>query len=282
MDDGLRPCAQGPYCASATLETDTETGEKAWIPARGPRAFCAADRANVAAALSELPRMYAALAAELGTPVRRESMVHSVFGPRVPLRVAVDAVMCQYAEILRTWHERVATVARLAQPALGRPHVIVARALEVLGAEGRLDVLLALGPEAAHRSASHADLDILGDIDGVVRPGYVATMPDLSGADAGLEILALHRRSKAILGETREKPVELLGVPCRRQDCDMLALQRAELPPDPGGDPPWSVCSCCGDVMTESEYRTWTRRYARWWEDGHGDRPSLENLPEAS
>lgn len=281
MDDGLRPCAQGAYCASATLETG-ENGEKVRVPERGPRAFCEPDRAKIADALCDLPRMYAQLAAELGTPVRRESMIHAVFGPKVPLRADVDEIMTRYAEILVSWHEQVAVVARLADPGQGRPRVLVTRALEVLSAEGRLDILLALEPRPMIRAASYRDLETLGDVDGVVRPGYVATMPDLDGADAGLEILGLHRRSKAILGETREKPVELLGVPCRRQDCDMLALQRAELPPDPGDDPPWSVCSCCGDVMTESAYRQWTRRYARWWEDGGGDRPSLEDLPEAS
>lgn len=258
MDDGLRPCAQGTYCASATLDTDTETGEKAWIPARGPRAFCSADRAKIAAALSELPRMYVSLSSELGTPVRRESMIHTVFGPKVPLRGDVDEIMHSYAEILSSWHERVAAVASLAAPpARSRQAPAVARALEVLSAEGRLDVLLALPAEPMRRAITYRQMEEAGDIDGTVRAGYVASTPELDGGDAGLEILRLHRRSRAILGETREKPVELLGVPCRVPECNYLALQRAELPSDPSEDGPWSICAECGDVMDETTYREW-------------------------
>lgn len=279
-DDGLRPCAQSEWCASATTEQD-EDGNRVRVPARGPRAFCAADQAKIAAALAELPRMYVQLASELGTPVRRENMIRSGFGPKVPLRADVDATMAQYAEILSSWHERVAIVARLTPPGRARPHVLVGRALDVLSAPGRLDVLLALEPETMRRAISYREAEETG-ADGYVKPGYVASTPDLGGADAGLEILRLHRRSKAVLGESREKPVELLGVPCRNPDCDMLALKRAELPSDPEEDPPWSICSECGDTMSETTYKLWTERYYRWWHGSGDERPTLEDLPEAS
>lgn len=280
-DDGLRDCSQGEFCASATTEQD-EDGNRVRVPARGPRAFCTADQAKIAAAVNELPRLYVQLLAELGTPVKRETMVHTVFGPSVPLRAAVDTLIREYEEILPSWHNRVASVARLSPPGTGRPHVVVGRALDILSAPGRLNVLLALGPGTMTRSISHEEMEESGDIEGVVRPGFTESTPELSGADAGLEILRLHYRSRAVLGETRPKPVELLGVPCRREDCDMLALQRAELPSDPAEDPPWSICSVCGDTMSEAEYRRWVQRYARWWNDGGDQRPVLEDFPEAS
>jgi hypothetical protein len=233
------------------------------IPAYGPRAFCPADRGRIETALAELPGQYVHLAAELGQPAQGSSTTRSPFGPKIPLRTGIDALMRLYSEVLTSWHERVAVIARLTPPPDHvRPGVAIARAVDVL--TPRLDALLALEPEPMRRAVSHRELELLGDVDGIVRPGYAAITPDLDGGDAGLEILALHRRSRAVLGETRERPVELLGVPCRVEDCDMLALRRAELPSDPDEDPPWSVCEFCGDVMSEEEYREWTKRYARW------------------
>lgn len=281
-DDGLRPCAQAEFCASATTEY-SEEGNRIRVPARGPRAFCVADQAKIAAALAELPRMYVQLAAELGTPARREDMIRSGFGPRVPLRADVDSLMQQYAEILPSWHERVALIDSLSPPPVHvRPAYAINKAFGVLLAHGRLDILLALQPEPMRRAITYREAEELGDIDGTVRAGYVASTPDLSGADAGLEILKLRRRSKTILGESCEKPVELLGVPCRNPHCDMLALKRAELPSDPDEDPPWSVCAACGDTMSETTYKLWTERYARWWNGAGDERPTLEDLPEAS
>lgn len=273
-NDGLRACAQGIFCASSTLACD-ENGQEVRVPSRGPRAFCSPDRGKIETALAELPRLYAALAAELGRPAQGTGTTRSPFGPKIPLRAGIDALMRQYHEVLISWHERTAAVASLAPlPEQVRPGWAIARAVDVLAP--RLDVLLALEAEPVRRAVSHRDLELLGDIDGIVRPGYAAITPDLSGADAGLEILALHRRSRAVLGETRERPVELLGVPCR--ECDYLALRRAELPSDPDEDAPWSECSSCGALMSEPEYREWTAlcaAYAR-----HRAQPAtLENLP---
>jgi hypothetical protein len=273
-NDGLRDCAQGIYCASSTLAHD-ENGGQVRVPFRGPRAFCSPDRGKIETALAELPRLYAALAAELGQPAQGTGATRSPFGPKVPLRVGIDALMRLYAEVLTSWHERVAAVARLTPPPEQvRAGWAIARAVDVIAP--RLDALLALEAEPMRRAVSHRELELLGDVDGIVRPGYVAIMPDLSGADAGLEILALHRRSRAILGETRERPVELLGVPCR--ECDYLSLRRAELPSDPDEDAPWSECSECGAVMDEAEYREWVALCAAY--ERHRTPPAtLENLP---
>jgi hypothetical protein len=247
------------------------------MPARGPRAFCAADRGKVAAALAELPRLYVSLSAELGSPSQASTITRSPFGPRLPLRGDIEAIMALFTEVLVSWHVRVADVARLSAPPerdeehrpVARDGWYVGRAVAVL--TPRLDALLALEPGPVRRAVSHALLADLGDIDGHVRSVYAAILPDLSGADAGLEILRLHRVARSVLGETRPRPVELLGVPCRDPDCDMLALRRAELPSDPAEPAWWSECTQCGDRMDEEEYRDWTRRYARWAQGHAGE-----------
>jgi len=266
-DPDGRPCAQGEWCVRAVTGAG---GSRA--PLRGPRAFCDPDRGKVAAALDALPRDYAALAADLGSPGQAAGAVRSPFGPRVPLRLGTEALMRAVTESLTSWHDRVAAVDHLTElpdrdhenRRTARDGWLVSRAVRVLSP--RLDALLALGPEAMRRAATHHLVQLLGDTapEGTVRAGYASLLPDLDGGDAGLEILRLHRMAKAVLGETRPKPVELLGVPCRREECDLLALRRADLPDHPGEDPPWSICNSCGDVMSEAEYRDWTKRYARW------------------
>lgn len=271
--DGNR-CRQGAWCAGAVSVTG-EDGTETRLGAPSYQPFCPSDRGKVETALTALPRDYAHLAADLGNPGQAAGAVRSPFGPRIPLRLGTEALMCAVAESLVSWHDRVAAVGSLAPledrdgegRRIAREGWLVARSAAVLAP--RLDALLALPPEPVRRAATHRLIGLLGDDapDGIVRSGYVATWPELDGGDAGLEILRLHRMARTVLGETRPKPVELLGVPCRVEECDMLALRRADLPGDmePGDeDAPWSECAACGDIMTETEYRTWTRRYARW------------------
>jgi hypothetical protein len=263
---GDTQCAQGEFCASASTASDG-----ARLPALGPRALCDADRGRVEAAIPELPRLYVALHGELGCPAQGSASVRSPFGPRLALRGDVDAVMRLYVEVLVSWHERVAAVARLSPPPephedgspSARPGWYVNRATAVLAP--RVDVLIALAADPMRRAVSLRDVLLLGDdMPGVVRSVYAATFPALHGGHAGVEILRLQRLARRILGEVRDRPVELLGVPCRDPDCDMLALRRAELPSDPAEPAWWSECTECGDRMTEEDYRDWTRRYAAW------------------
>lgn len=279
-DDGQRACAQMEHCATAA-RIENADGTISWVPSRGPRAFCEADRGKVAAALAELPRLYVSLAAEIGRPAQATSAARSPFGPRLPLRGDIDAIMRAFTEVLVSWHERVAAIDSLSPPPepnrdgspSARPSWYVDRAVKVI--TPRLDALLALAPEPMRRAVTLRDLALMpDDTAGVVRSVYAAVMPDLSGADAGLEVLALHRLARAVLGETRERPVELLGVPCRDPECDMLALRRAELPSDPEQPAWWSECTQCGDRMDEDEYRDWTRRYARWAQGNATETPA--------
>jgi hypothetical protein len=275
-----RPCAQAEFCASAVFADGP--GGPVRIPLKGPRAFCGPDEGKVATALEAMPRDYAALAADLGNPSQDNTPVRSPFGPRIPLRLGTEALMRAMTESLTSWHDRVADVDSLTglpdrdgeKRRIARDGWLAGRAVKVL--VPRLGALLALPPAPMPRAATHHLVQLLGDDapDGTVRAGYVLLRPDLDGGDAGLEILRFHRMTRAVLGETRPRPVELIGVPCRLEECDMRTLRRADLPDDlePGDeDAPWSECASCGDVMTETEYRLWVRRYAQWAAGHAGD-----------
>jgi hypothetical protein len=276
-ENGQRPCARGEHCASA-ITVRLEDGKSRRDPLRGPRNFCDPDRGRIEHDLGELPGQYVRLAAELGSASRGTSAIRVPFGPRIPLRVDVDALMRAIAECVCSWHERVAFAHRLDFPERGRRDSwAVGRAVAVMS--GRVSALLALEPLGMRRAFDLRDLASLPeDALGVVHSVYAEILLDLGGTDAGLEILNLRYVARAVLGETRAKPEELLGVPCRREECDRLALRRAELPSDPATPVWWSECSACGDKLTEGEYRDWTRRYARYAE-GKRMLPVLENLP---
>jgi len=276
---GRIPCARGTWCDDAAV-TRLDDGTILREPALGPRPLCDRDRDRVERELRELPGQYVRLAAEIGNRTRRGVPVRVPFGPGIPLRVDIDALMRAMAESLCSWHERIADTCSLDFPGADRRDSwAVGRAVAVLSAPGRVSALLALQPACVRRAADLRDLPGLADdTPGIVHSVYAEIDLDLDGTDAGLEILNLRWLARAVLGETREKPEELLGVPCRREDCDMLALRRAELPSAPGEPAWWSVCTECGDMMDEDEYRDWTRRYARWAQSSR-EPATLENLP---
>lgn len=246
-DDGQRPCARGQWCASSVITV--EDGQTRRDPALGYQSFCPRDREHISRCLDELPGLYVRLHAELGA--KGSGGGEHVSGSRdapIPLRCDIDALMRLVTECLYSWHERVAAVASLSFPTADlsrrrRDGIGIDAAVNVLGAH--LDALLALDAEPMARS----------------RPDGPA-LEDLDGAAAGLEILRLHYLARSLLGETRAKPQELLGVPCRNVECNLMALQRADLPVS--GDEPawWSRCTGCGDKMTEDDYRAWVKRYA--------------------
>jgi hypothetical protein len=278
-DDGERACARGEHCASA-VTVRLADGTTRRDPLRSPRSFCDPDRGRIEHDLGELPGQYVHLAVELGNPARRGTPVHVPFGPRVLIRVDVEALMRAFAECLCAWHERIADSQHLDFRDTGRRDSwAVGRAVGCLSAPGRVSALLALQPQPMRRACDLRDLSSLPeDVLGVVHSVYAEIDLDMDGTDAGLEILNLRYLARAVLGETRDKPEELLGVPCRVEPCDKLALRRAELPSDPAAPGFWSECAACGDRMTEEEYRDWTRRYALWVQGKHAV-PRLENLP---
>jgi hypothetical protein len=273
-EEGKTACARGDWCASYTLVT--EDGQTRRVPERTYQPFCPKDRRLLEADLAQMPAQFVHLAAEIGNPVRNGQVIHVPFGPRIPIRLDVDTLMRAIEESLSSWHERVADAGNLTYPAaadsrLQRQMVAVRNAERVL--VHRVDALLALGRQPMERTRKVVTLrDPRGRSTEDIRENE-----ELDGLDAGMEIFALRYLCRAVLGETNAKPEELLGVPCRREECDQLALRRAELPSDPEAPVWWSECSVCGDRLTEEEYRDWTVRYARWAEGRTV--PTLENLP---
>lgn len=280
--EGEHPCARAEWCASST---PAEPGSTRREPARGPRAFCDRDRGLVDRSLAELPEQYVRLTIEMGSPSSRGAAIRVPFGPRLPVRVDIDALTRLMAESLVSWHERVADVARLDFPAsrlsrMRREARAVARAQQVLSAH--LDAMLALPPQPMSRAWDLRDLDRLPDgATGVIRSVFADITLDLSGADAGLEILRIRYLARAVLGETRAKPEELTGVPCRdpQGTCGWRTLVRAELPSRDDEPAWWTECARCGDKMTEPEYREWVALCAAYERHRRREPATLENLP---
>jgi hypothetical protein len=267
-DDGRRSCARAQWCGGYTLEPNPD-GSFRRAPARTYQAFCPKDRRIIESDLRDMPDQFDCLADELGRPGSGAGQTIRIpFGPRLPIRVDVEALMSAIVESLSSWHERVAETSRLFYPPTAdsraqRDAFAVRRAVGVLAE--RVDVLLALEPLPVTRAiALRLVADLPDDADGVVHSAFAELCDPLGGAEAGQEILSLRYLCRAVLGETRDKPEELLGVPCRQEECDRRALVRAELPSDPDAPVWWSECGNCGDKMDEDEYRDWTRRYAKW------------------
>lgn len=263
-DEGQRPCARDLWCASSVIVT--EDGKQVRRPALGYQSFCPRDREHIARCLDELPGLYVRLHAELGQKgtATGERVRMSKSAP-IPLSVSIDALMRSITESLYSWHERVAAVACLSFPSADlsrrrRDGLAVDRAVTVLG--GHLDALLALGPEDMWRT----------------RPeGRV--IEELDGAAAGLEVLHIHYRCRSVLGETRAKPEELIGIPCRADGCGIRGLRRCDPPSDSDDPGYWSECTACGDRMNEADYREWTALCAAYERNRVKVPAALENLP---
>ena len=272
--EGKRACARGDWCSSP--EIITEDGKTLRRPERTYQPFCPKDRRCLETDLRQMPAQLVFLAAEIGNPVKNGQMVRMPFGPRVLIRLDIDSLMRAIEESLSSWHERVADADSLTYPLtaesrLQRQMVAVRNAERVL--INRVDALLALVPQVMERTCR-----VITERDPKGRSTEdVRESEPLDGLDAGMEIFTLRWLCRAALGETKARPEELLGVPCRREECDKLTLRRAELPSDPKAPGWWSECTSCGDRLTEEEYRDWTVRYARWAQGRVV--PALENLP---
>jgi hypothetical protein len=275
-EDGKRDCARGEWCSG--YEIVTEDGTSRRRPARCFQPFCPKDRRLIETDLSQMPAQFVHLAAEIGNPVKNGQVIRMPFGPRIPIRIDIDTLMRAIEESLSSWHERVADADHLSYPLaadskLQRQMVAVRNAERVL--VHRVDALLALEPQPMERTRRvTSERDPKGRSTEDIRENE-----PLDGTDAGMEIFTLRYLCRAVLGETNAKPEKLLGVPCRVEDCDKLALVRAELPSDPDAPVWWSECTECGDRLTEDEYRDWTVRYARWAESARKVPATLENLP---
>jgi len=276
-EDGKTACARGDWCSAATLITGD--GETRRLPERTYQPFCPRDRRLLETDLEQLPAQFVHLAAEIGSPVRNGQMIRVPFGPRILIRLDIDTLMRAIEESLSSWHERVADAGSLSYPLtrlsrLQRQMVAVRNAERVL--VPRVDALLALAAQPMERTRRViTERDPKGRATEDVRENE-----PLDGLDAGMEVFALRYLCRAVLGETKARPEELVGVPCRDRDggCGWRSVYRAA--PGREGDPEWwTECARCGDRMTEGEYREWTALCAAYERNSRKEPATLENLP---
>ena len=257
---GQHPCARGPWCSGSTA-TVTD-GKTVTSPALCYAAYCQKCRNKVYRDLGEIPELWVRLHQELGSKGQAgEKVTIKGASAPLPLRADIDAILREYLDVLASWDERVRTARRLAEPDTQDGHLRpdhgrqVQRMCRTLAAH--LDDLLELPADAMSRSFSLHDLGKIpegchGHTNRI--GGYAEVTVELSGADAGTEILALHYRARSVLGETRM--TERLDVPCPDPACDLLMLERRQ------GSSYEAECRACGRLMTTQEYRSWTQLYA--------------------
>ena len=276
-DDGKRDCMRGDWCLG--YELVTEDGKTRRKPARVYQPFCPKDRRLLETDLSQMPAQFVHLAAEIGNPVKNGQMIRMPFGPRIPIRIDIDTLMRAIVESLSSWHERVADVDHLSYPLTARSR-LQRQMVAVRDAERilihRVDVLLALDRQPMDRTRK-----VITERDPKGRASEdITETEELDGADAGMEIFTLRYLTRAVLGETKPRPEELLGVPCRQwEECGQMALRRAVLPSAPDAPAWWSECAACGDRLTETEYRDWVALCAAYEKHRRKEPATLENLP---
>ena len=283
--DEQRTCARADWCTGYRIVPASD-GTSKRAPGLTWQVFCDADTNLIAGHLDPgrgLPAAWLRLAADIGDPARRGQVIHVPFGPRMLLSEYYDMLMRRIAEVLCSYEERVRDVARLVPldtqaSALRDPYRAVTQAARTLSAH--LSALLALppGPMMRHVPAGEISYRVLERTASPVlaiwqdatrvgsrsRDGTAMIMPVLSGAGAGLEILDLHRRCLAALGEVATHPEILDGIPCRC--CGVMGLERAEPPSDPKTEADFSQCPSfsCADRMKLETYRAWVKRYEAW------------------
>ena len=278
-------CARSQWCASAR-NVEQPDGTIRRVPGFTYQVFCPACSGLVTDALTELPKSYARLEEEYGSPVRRnDHAIRVPFGPSIPIRLDVDALQREAPPVIAGWAARVRAVPGLQLSAAEHPPGTregFAEACRVLRLHP--DPLFSLQPAWMTRTyrlpldeeteALIADEEILHAGD-----GFVTVQVLCDGATAGNEILGLQRRSVAVLGELRSKPQELMGVPCRADGCGWMSLARAEPPSDPSDPGYYSICLRCRDRMDETTYREWVALCAAYERNRVKVPATLENLP---
>jgi hypothetical protein len=266
--DRLRRCARGTWCSASTRGDDGT-----WLPAAAAQPLCPADRTVMVQHLEQLPACYARLGQRLGDPVKAGRAVWVPPGSRVPVSPAVDALMRTTAAVAGGWAARLRADQRLARPRrrLGSPAQVTADCATLAA---HPDALLTLPAASMTRTWTWPPGDAMpdwlaeqiGGLDAVRGgDGWVAAYTSLSGEDAGLELLDLHRLAVRLLGETPARPELLDGIPCRSCEAMSSLALLEQPPPDPEKPPPpFARCTVCRDEMTRAEYDAWAVMYAAW------------------
>ena len=263
-DEGGEPCSRAEFCAGKRVTI--EDGERVVHPALTYTAFCVADRAIITSCLGLMPDLTTRLCAAIGDHVVGEILIRIPFGPSVPLRLDVDAVLRLITERLAGWEEVTRTTARLVESdsdvtrrrGVRDPAEQVRESAGTLAAQ--LDVLFAIREAPMDRWLPLPKPIADAEPESVAGERAVVL---LTGADAGNEILWMEWLGRAVLMETPPKIERLLGVPCRQ--CELRTLRRAD-PPLHDGDPVfWSVCMQCRDLLSREDYDDWIKRNAAFY-----------------
>ena len=253
-DDSLRECARAERCSDPRIET---AGEKTVRrPALTPRAFCDTDRGSIAKALNDLPMLFVRVHQRLDKSfaVAGGPVVSVSKSAPVPVSLAADELARLILSTLVSWEERVRTVARLSPvdtetSTRRRDGAILTQAWTILAAH--LDALLALQAEPMMRSVPLSQAAALpSGTQGLVHrtAGYADVVVPLSGADAGLEILSLAWRCRALLTDTRPA-ARHLPTPCGW--CGFCELREVL---DDDGQPAGAKCRQCGTEYDAQQY----------------------------
>ncbi len=228
-DDGYRECARGPNCQGATQDGDGE-----WWGAPSPRVFCDPCTTLIRRALSDLPAVYRELRELLTDTTVGGFDETAVTVPRVdppaPIRVDVDETLTTLEGIVTMWEHRVRDV-------VGLPPAPVRVSWANMGQ--RVD--------DACRLLHQLTTTLIGlPMEPMVLPD--GTTDERGGADAGLDLLDIHRDAHRLAAPTR--PVFVIPVPCPR--CQVPWVKRRG-----GDDHAW--CGQCGHTIPAPEYQDLAR-----------------------
>ncbi|MFI7448112.1 hypothetical protein ACIBQX_11495 [Nonomuraea sp. NPDC049714] len=212
-------------------------GKTRRLPALTYQPFCPQDRTAVSKSLNDLPLLWVRVHQRLNKSfaVAGGPVVCVSKSAPVPLSLGADALLRLILATLVSWEERVRDVARLTplDTSLSRRRrdgAVLTQAFTILSAH--MDALLALP------AASMARDD---------------TFEDLSGADAGLELLDLAYRCRAFLTDTKQRPRHLSGVYC---DCGFAELYELL---DDDGQHAGAKCRACRAEYDAQEYSDLTK-----------------------
>jgi hypothetical protein len=267
-ETGGTSCACGRSCAERDYQGN---------PARGPRAFCAADERYIGSAIRQLPETYARIALLLAKTGQQEEKVSGSRDAPVPVNLVAETFMRHIILVALSWEDQVRGVANLSDPdrcpacrgegtvtAAGfaatcrdcrgtgkvgtRDGVALQRACELLAGRdqdrpGYLITLLSLEPEEKRRPVP--GFRRIADL----QPGtrlIIDTSGDAwedrerDGTDAGLEFLALNSRARGMLGLSLQRH-RITEVPC--DGCTQRTLIQREA--IGGGWEPVARCTNC-------------------------------------
>ncbi|MEU6709972.1 hypothetical protein ABZ897_00720 [Nonomuraea sp. NPDC046802] len=234
-DEGQRECSRGDRCSDPRIAT--ESGRTVRLPALTYQAFCPTDRNAISKALNDLPELFVRVHQRLNksTAVAGGPVVTVSKSAPVPLSLAADELKRLVLATLVSWEERVRTVARLKRldtdtSRRRRDGVVFTQAWTLLASH--LDALLALDAEPMMRDDE---------------------LVDLSGADAGLDLLYLTHRCRRFLTDTKQPPRHLSGVYC---DCGYPELYETL---DDDGQPAGASCRQCRAEYDQEAYADLTR-----------------------